>query len=90
MAGPCQRHPATGPRPVALATVHARTLARQIENVLAHFDRPGTSNGPAGVMNGRMKHLCGSALGFRNLTNYVARRLVQTGSFRPQLHPALR
>ena len=30
---------------------------------------------------------CGSALGFRNLTNYIARSLLETGGFRPRLHP---
>ncbi|SNS62923.1 zinc-finger of transposase IS204/IS1001/IS1096/IS1165 [Micrococcales bacterium KH10] len=28
-----------------------------------------------------------TALGFRNLTNYVARSLIEAGSFRPHLHP---
>ncbi|WP_222126265.1 hypothetical protein, partial [Rothia kristinae] len=37
--------------------------------------------------NGRLEHLRGSALGFRNLTNYIARSLLETGGFRPQLHP---
>jgi hypothetical protein len=32
--------------------------------------------------NGRLEHLRGSALGFRNLTNYIARSLLQTGGFR--------
>jgi Transposase len=41
--------------------------------VLAYFDRPGTSNGPTEAINGRLEHLRGSALGFRNLTNYIAR-----------------
>jgi hypothetical protein len=41
--------------------------------VLAYFDRPGTSNGPTEALNGRLEHLRGSALGFRNLTNYIAR-----------------
>jgi hypothetical protein len=36
--------------------------------VLAYFDRPGTSNGPTEAINGRLEHLRGSALGFRNLT----------------------
>lgn len=27
------------------------------------------------------------ALGFRNLTNYIARSLLETGGFRPRLHP---
>jgi transposase len=48
-------------------------------NVLAYFDRPGTSNGPTEAINGRLEHLRGSALGFRNLTNYIARSLLETG-----------
>ena len=47
------------------------------------FDRPGTSNGPTEANNGRLEHLRGSALGFRNLTNYIARCLLETGGFRP-------
>lgn len=34
-------------------------------------------------INGRIEHLRGSALGFRNPTNYIARPLLQTGGFRP-------
>ena len=56
-------------------------------DVLAFFDRPGTSNGPTEAINGRLEHLRGSALGFRNLTNYIARSLLEAGGFRPQLHP---
>ncbi|BBY58516.1 hypothetical protein MSAR_16520 [Mycolicibacterium sarraceniae] len=61
------------------------TLARRGGSVLAHFDRPGTSNGPAEAINGRLEHLRGSALGFRNLTNYIARSPLETGGFRTQL-----
>ncbi|SHN88701.1 Transposase [Geodermatophilus obscurus] len=64
-----------------------RTLKKRAEDVLAYFDRPGTSNGPTEALNGRLEHLRGSALGFRNLTNYIARSLLETGGFRPQLHP---
>ena len=46
--------------------------------MLAYFDRPGTSNGPTEAINGRLEHLRGSALGFRNLTNYVAQSLLET------------
>ena len=67
-----------------------RTLKRRADDVLAYFDRPGTSNGPTEALNGRLEHLRGSALGFRNLTNYIARSLLETGGFRPQLlHPRL-
>ena len=63
-----------------------RTLNKRAADVLAYFDRPGTSNGPTEALNGRLEHLRGSALGFRNLTNYIARSLLETGGFRPQLH----
>ena len=67
-----------------------RTLTKRAADVLAYFNRPGTSNGPTEALNGRLEHLRGSALGFRNLTNYIARSLLETGGFRPQLlHPRL-
>ena len=63
-----------------------RTLKQRAADVLAYFERPHTSNGPTEAINGRLEHLRGSALGFRNLTNYIARSLLETGGFRPQLH----
>ncbi len=66
-----------------------RTLKKRAVDVLAFFDRPGTSNGPTEAINGRLEHLRGSALGFRNLTHYIARSLLETGGFRPLLHPRL-
>ena len=66
-----------------------RTLKKRAADVLAYFERPGTSNGPTEAINGRLEHLRGSALGFRNLTNYIARSLLESGGFRPQLHPGL-
>ena len=66
-----------------------RTLNHRAADVLAYFDRPGTSNGPTEAINGRLEHLRGSALGFRNLANYIARSLLETGGFRPHLHPQL-
>jgi transposase len=66
-----------------------RTLKKRADDVLAYFERPGTSNGPTEAINGRLEHLRGSALGFRNLTNYIARSLLETGGFRPRLHPGL-
>ena len=63
-----------------------RTLKQRAEDVLAYFARPGTSNGPTEAINGRLEHLRGSALGFRNLTNYIARSLLEAGGFRGQLH----
>jgi len=77
--------------PAALAELRklGSTLKRRAGDVLAYFDHPRTSNGPTEAINGRLEHLRGSALGFRNLTNYIARSLLETGGFRPQLHPGL-
>ena len=65
-------------RPSALTELITlgRTLKKRAADVLAYFDRPGTSNGPTEAINGRLEHLRGSALGFRNLTNYIARSLL--------------
>lgn len=49
--------------------------------MLGYFDRPGTSRTEA--INGRLEHLRGSALGFRSLTNYIARSLLETGASDP-------
>ena len=78
--------------PSALAELGrlGRTLTRRSADVLAYFDRPGTSNGPTEAINGRLEHLRGTALGFRNLTNYITRALLDTGGFRAELHRLLR
>ena len=78
--------------PAALVEIRrlGRTLKQRAADVLAFFDRSGTSNGPTEAINGRLEHLRGSALGFRNLTHYIARSLLESGGFRPHLHPRLR
>lgn len=68
----------------------ARTLKQRAADVVTYFDRPGTSNGPTEATNGRLEHLRSSALGFRNLTRYIARSLLEAGGLRPPLHPQLR
>lgn len=77
------------PKPLQEIITLGRTLKKRAADVLAYFDRPGTSNGPTEAINGRLEHPRGSALGLRNLTNYIARSLLETGRFRPQLHPRL-
>ncbi len=49
--------------PAALTELRTlgRTLKKRAEDVLAYFDRPGTSNGPTEAMNGRLEHLRGVA-----------------------------
>ncbi|HRE02447.1 MAG TPA: ISL3 family transposase, partial [Ilumatobacteraceae bacterium] len=51
--------------PTALVEITklGRTLTKRAQDVLAYFDRPGTSNGPTEAINGRLEHLRGSALG---------------------------
>jgi transposase len=74
--------------PATLTEIHkvGRTLKQRATDILAFFDRPGTLNGPTEVINGRLEHLRGSALGFRNLTNDIARSLLEAGGSRPRRH----
>jgi transposase len=67
-----------------------RTLKRRAEDVLAHFDRPGASNGPTEAITGRLEHLRGTALGFGNLNHYIIRSLLDAGEFRALLRPQMR
>jgi len=57
----------------------AKTLTERASDILAYFDRPRTSNGPTEAINGRLEHLRGIALGFRNLASYTIRSLIHTG-----------
>lgn len=65
------------------------TLKHRATDILAFFDHPAPAAALTEALNGRLEHLRGSALGFRNLTHYIARCLLETGSFRPQLHPQI-
>lgn len=67
----------------------ARTLRRRRDDILAYFTHPYSSNGPTEALNGRLEHLRGIALGFRNLGNYITRSLLHTGGFKDQLQPLL-
>ena len=46
--------------------------------MLAYFDI-GASNGPVEAINGRLEHLRGIALGFKNLNHYILRCLIHSG-----------
>lgn len=52
-----------------------RTLKPRAADILAFFDRPGTSNGPTEAIKGRLEHLCGSALGFPDYLKLSAKRM---------------
>lgn len=63
----------------------AKTLTERASDILAYFDQPRTSNGPTEAINGRLEHLRGIALGFRNLANYTIRSLIHTGRLKDHL-----
>ena len=52
-------------------------------DVLAYFDRPGTSNGPTEAINGRLNTYAARRWASRNLTNYIARALLECAAARP-------
>ena len=54
-------------------------LRRPARDTPVYCDRLGTSKGPSEALNGRIEHLRGSALGFRKLSNYIARALLDVG-----------
>lgn len=78
------------PRALKEPVILCRTMKSRATGVLAHFDQPATPNGPTEAINGHLEDLRGSAHGFRNLTNYITRSLLETGGVRPQLHPQMR
>jgi len=63
-----------------------RALKQRDADVLAFSDRLGTGNALTGAINGRLEHLHGTVLGFRPLTNYVARSLLKTSGFANHLN----
>ena len=77
------------PRSLTELITLGRTLKRRAKDILAYFDHPHTSNGPTEAINAPLEHLRRSALGFRNLTHYITRALLETGGSKPQLHPQL-
>ena len=61
------------------------TLWRRREDILAYFDI-GASNGPVESINGRLEHLRGIALGFRNLDHYIVRSLIHSGQLQTRIN----
>ncbi|MBG9320623.1 transposase, partial [Corynebacterium belfantii] len=62
-----------------------RTLWRRHKDVLAYFDI-GASNGPVEAINGRLEHLRGIALGFKNLNHYILRCLIHSGQLQDKIN----
>lgn len=61
-------------------------LTKRRDDILAFLGRTRSSNGPTEAIKGRREHLCGNARGFRNLTNHIARPLLEAGEVRSDLH----
>ncbi len=62
-----------------------RTLWRRRADILAYFDL-GASNGSVEAINGRLEHLHGIALGFRNLNHYILRSLIHSGQLQDRIN----
>lgn len=62
-----------------------RSLWRRRHEILAYFD-VGVSNGPVEAINGRLEHLRGIALGFRNLNHYILRSLIHSGQLQERIN----
>ncbi|WP_145940855.1 ISL3 family transposase [Corynebacterium glyciniphilum] len=69
------------PKGLAELARSGRTLWRKRAAILAYFDT-GASNGPVEAINGRLEHLRGIALGFRNMNHYISRSLIHSGGLR--------
>lgn len=50
----------------------------------------GTTNGATDAIDGHLEDLHGCGLGLPNLTNDIARSLLETSRFRNHLHPRMR
>jgi transposase len=72
---------------VIAAFTLGRTLKKRAVDVPTYFDRPGTSDGPTEAITAAWNTCAAAHSNFRNLTNYIARSLLETGGFRPYLHP---
>jgi len=62
-----------------------RSLWKRRHEILAYFD-VGVSNGPVEAINGRLEHLRGIALGFRNLNHYILRSLIHSGQLQDRIN----
>lgn len=62
-----------------------RSLHKRRADILAFFDI-GASNGPVEAINGRLEHLRGIALGFRNINHHILRCLIHSGGLQPKIN----
>ena len=78
------------PRSLTELVTLGRTLKRRAGDILAYFDHPPTpAMAPPKPSTDASNTYAAPPSGLRNLTNYITRALLETGGFRPQLHPQL-
>ena len=77
------------PRSLTEIITLGRILKRRSRDILAYFDHPHTTGGPPKPSTAASNTYADPHSGLRNLTNYITRALLETGGFRPQLHPQL-
>ena len=78
------------PRSLTEIITLGRTLKRRSRDILAYFDHPPTPQAaPPKPSTAALNTYADPHSGLRNLTNYITRALLETGGFRPQLHPQL-
>ena len=75
------------PRGLTELITLGRTLKRRARDILAYFNHPHTTGGPTKAINAPLEHLRGSALGFRNLSNYNARASSKQEDSNPNYTP---
>ena len=77
------------PRDLTELMTLGRTLKRRAGDILAYFatstPQAATPKVPAAASN----TYADPPQDFRNLTHYITRALLETGGFKPQLHPQL-
>lgn len=73
------------PKELAELVHLGRSLWKRRKEILAYFDTEA-SNGPVEAINGRLEHLRGIALGFRNLQHYILRSLIHSGQLRESIN----
>lgn len=73
------------PKELAELAQLGRSLWKRRAEILAYFDN-GASNGPVEAINGRLEHLRGIALGFRNLSHYILRSLIHSGGLHNRIN----
>ena len=73
------------PKELAELAQLGRSLWKRRAEILAYFDT-GASNGPVEAINGRLEHLRGIALGFRNLDHYILRSLIHSGGLQHRIN----